>query len=69
VRDIGEAKNEVFQINLEQLRKDGKAGLTLRKNDVVFVGTSGPKALLYGALEFFKSVIRVGVGISQTATF
>jgi polysaccharide export outer membrane protein len=69
VRDIGEAKNEVFQINLEQLRKDGKAGLTLRKNDVVFVGTSGPKAFLYGALEFFKSVIRVGVGVSQTATF
>jgi len=69
VRDIGGAKNEVFQMNLEQLRKDGKAGLTLRKNDVVFVGTSGPKAFLYGALEFFKSVIRVGVGVSQTATF
>jgi len=69
VRDIGGAKNEMFQINLEQLRKDGKAGLTLRKNDVVFVGTSGPKAFLYGALEFFKSVIRVGVGVSQTATF
>jgi polysaccharide export outer membrane protein len=69
VRDIGEAKNEVFQINLEQLRKDGKAGLTLQKNDVVFVGTSGPKAFMYGALEFFKSVIRVGVGVSQTATF
>jgi len=69
VRDIGGAKNEMFQINLEQLRKDGKAGLTLRKNDVVFVGTSAPKAFLYGALEFFKSVIRVGVGVSQTATF
>jgi len=69
VRDIGGAKNEVFQINLEQLRQDGKAGLTLRKNDVVFVGTSGPKAFFYGALEFFKSVIRVGVGVSSTASF
>jgi polysaccharide export outer membrane protein len=69
VRDIGGAKNEVLQINLEQLKRDSKPGLVLRKNDVVFVGTSGPKALLYGALEFFKSVIRVGVGISQTATF
>lgn len=69
VRDIGGAKNEMFQINLEQLRTDGKAGPTLQKNDVVFVGTSAPKAVLYGALEFIKSVIRVGVGISSTATF
>ena len=69
VRDVGGAKNELLQINLEQLRKDGKPGPTLRKNDVVFVGTSGPKAVLYGALEFFKAVIRVGVGGSSTATF
>ena len=69
VRDVGGPKNEVFQINLEQLKRDGTPGLVLRKNDVVYVGTSGPKAFMYGALEFLKSVIRVGVGVSSTATF
>lgn len=69
VRDVGGPKNEVFQVNLEQLKRDGKPGMVLRKNDVVYVGTSGPKALLYGALEFFKAVIRVGVGVSSTASF
>jgi len=69
LRDVGGAQNEVVQINLEQLSKAATSGLALRKNDVVFVGTSGPKAFLYGALEFFKSIIRVGVGISQTVAF
>lgn len=53
--------NEIFNINLEQLKRDGKPALAIQKNDVVFVGTSGPKAVFYGALEFFKSVIRVGL--------
>ena len=69
LRDVGGPKNEVFQVNLEQLAKEAKPGLVLKRNDVVYVGTSGPKSMLYGALEFFKSIIRVGVGISQTATF
>jgi len=69
LRDAGGPKNEVYQINLEQLNKDAKPGMVLQKNDVVFVGTSGSKAFLYGALEFFKSVIRVGVGVTSTATF
>jgi polysaccharide export outer membrane protein len=69
LRDAGGPKNEVYQLNLEQLAKEAKPGMVLQKNDVVFVGTSGPKAFFYGALEFFKSVIRVGVGLSSTATF
>ena len=69
VRDVGGPKKELFQFNLDQIKKDGKPGLPIQKNDVLYVGTSGPKALLYGALEFFKSVIRVGVGVSQSATF
>ena len=69
LRDAGGPKNEVYQINLEQLNKDAKPGMVLQKNDVVFVGTSGSKAFWYGALEFFKSVIRVGVGVTSTATF
>lgn len=63
------SKNEVFKIDVTQVKQEGKPALTIQKNDVVFVGTSGPKAVLYGALEFFKSVIRIGVGVSQTATF
>jgi len=54
-------KIEVFNINLEQLKLEGTTGLAIQKNDVVFVGTSGPKAVFYGALEFFKSVVRVGL--------
>jgi len=69
LRDAGGPTKEVFQVNLEQAMKDGKVALALRKNDVVFVGTSGPKALLFGALEFFKAVIRVGVGVSSSGTF
>jgi polysaccharide export outer membrane protein len=69
LRDVGGPKNEVFHVNLGQLTKDATPGLVLKKNDVVFVGTSGPKSMLYGALEFFKSIIRIGIGVSQTATF
>lgn len=57
---VNGSKNEVFNINLEQLKLEGKQALTLQKNDVVFVGTSGPKAVLFGALEFIKAVARVG---------
>jgi polysaccharide export outer membrane protein len=69
LRDVGEPKNEVFQVNLEHLAKAATPGLALKKNDVVFVGTNESKAMLYGALEFFKSIIRIGVGVTQTATF
>ena len=69
LRDVGEPKNTVLQVNLEHLATAATPGPALKKNDVVFVGTSGPKALLYGALEFFKSIIRIGVGVTQTATF
>ncbi len=55
------SKNEVFQVNLEQLKQEGKPGLAIQKNDVVFVGTSGPKAVFFGAVEFLKNVIRVGL--------
>jgi len=57
------------ELNLDHVKREGKPGLPIQKNDVVYVGTSGPKAFLYGALEFFKSIIRVGVGVSQQATF
>ncbi len=69
LRNVGGQNSEIYQINLEQLVKESKQGMLLQKNDVVFVGTSGSKAFLYGALEFFKAVIRVGVGITSTATF
>lgn len=58
---VNESKNEIFNINLEQLKREGKPALAIQKNDVVFVGTSGPKAVFFGALEFFKSVVRVGL--------
>jgi polysaccharide export outer membrane protein len=58
---VNGSKNEVFSINLEQLKQEGKPALAIQKNDVVFVGTSGPKAVFFGALEFFKSVVRVGL--------
>lgn len=58
---INGSKNEVFKINLDQLKQDGTPGLAIQKNDVVFVGTSGPKAVMYGALDFFKTIIRFGV--------
>lgn len=58
---VNGSKNEVFNINLEQLKQEGKPALAIQKNDVVFVGTSGPKAVFFGALEFFKSVVRVGL--------
>jgi polysaccharide export outer membrane protein len=64
LRDAGGPKNEVFEFNMEQLKKVGQPGLTLKKNDVVFVGTNESKAFMYAALEFFKSIIRVGVGFS-----
>lgn len=54
-------KTEVLHIDLEQLRREGRAAPAIQKNDVVFVGTSGPKTVLYGAMDFFKSVIRVGL--------
>ncbi len=69
LRDVGGPTNEVYQLNLEQLAQEAKPGMVLQKNDVVFVGTSESKAFLYGALEFLKSVIRVGVGVSSNATF
>jgi polysaccharide export outer membrane protein len=58
---VNGSKIEVFNINLEQLKLEGTTALAIQKNDVVFVGTSGPKAVFYGALEFFKSVVRVGL--------
>lgn len=58
---MSESKNEVLKINIDQVKQEGKPGLVIQKNDVVFVGTSGPKAVLYGAVDFFKSVIRVGL--------
>jgi polysaccharide export outer membrane protein len=54
------SKAELFKIDLEQLKQDGRPGLIIQKNDVVFVGTSGPKAVLFGAVEFVKTVVRVG---------
>ncbi len=69
LRNAGAENNEIYQINLEQLVKEAKPGMVLQKNDVVFVGTSEAKAFWFGALEFFKSVIRVGVGVTSTATF
>jgi len=53
-------KAELLKIDLEQLQKEGKAGLLLQKNDVVFVGRSGPKTVLYGAIDFITTVVRVG---------
>lgn len=58
---VNGSKTDVFNINLEQLKLEGTTALAIQKNDVVFVGTSGPKAVFYGALEFFKSVVRVGL--------
>lgn len=69
VRDAGGPKIEVFQLNLEQLKREGKPGLAIQKNDVVYIGSSGARAFLYGALDFVKSIIRVGVGVTSSATF
>jgi polysaccharide export outer membrane protein len=54
------SKAELFKIDLDQLKQEARPGLVIQKNDVVFVGTSGPKAVLYGAVEFVKTVVRVG---------
>lgn len=54
------SKAELLKVNLEQLKQEGRPGLVIQKNDVVFVGTSGPKAILFGAVEFVKTVVRVG---------
>ncbi len=54
------SKTEVFHVNLEQLRSEGKVAPVIQKNDVVFVGTSGPKTVLYGAVDFVKTVVRFG---------
>jgi polysaccharide biosynthesis/export protein len=51
---------EVLHVNLEQLRREGKAAPAIQKNDVVFVGSSGPKAVLYGAVDFVKTIVRFG---------
>lgn len=69
LRDVGGPKKEVFQVDLEQLRKNGKPGLPISKNDVVFVGTSAPKAVLYGALDFLRSVLRIGISASKDIAF
>ena len=52
---------EVFKIDLEHLKQEPMPGLIIQKNDVVFVGTSGPKAVLFGAIEVIKQIVRVGV--------
>jgi polysaccharide export outer membrane protein len=54
------SKTEVLHIDVEQLRREGRTAPAIQKNDVVFVGTSGPKAVLFGAVEFVKTVVRVG---------
>lgn len=53
-------QTEVIHVDLQQLRREGKPALAVQKNDVVFVGTSGPKAVLYGAVDFVKTIIRFG---------
>ncbi|MDE2484090.1 MAG: SLBB domain-containing protein [candidate division NC10 bacterium] len=58
---VSGSNNEVFRINVNQVKQEERPGLIIQKNDVVFVGTSGPKAALYGAIDFFKAVIRVGL--------
>ena len=58
---VSESKNEIIRIDVNQVKQEGKPGLVIQKNDVVFVGTSGPKAVLYGAVDFFKSILRVGL--------
>jgi len=58
---VNGSKTEVFNINLEQSKLEGTVALAIQKNDVVFVGTSGPKAVFFGAVDFFKSVVRVGL--------
>lgn len=53
-------QTEVIHVDLQQLRREGKPAPVIQKNDVVFVGTSGPKAVLYGAVDFVKTIIRFG---------
>lgn len=55
------SKAELLKVNLEQLKQEGRPGLVIQKNDVIFVGASGPKTVLFGAVEFVKMVVRVGV--------
>ncbi|MDE2058417.1 MAG: SLBB domain-containing protein [candidate division NC10 bacterium] len=59
-------KIEVFHVDLEQLRREGKPAQAIQKNDVVFVGTSGPKAALYGAVDVFKAVVHFGLYPTMT---
>lgn len=54
------SKAELLKVDLTQLQREGKPGLLLQKNDVVFVGTSGPKTVLYGAADFIKTIVRFG---------
>lgn len=54
------SKAELLKIDLKQLQREGKPGLVIQKNDVVFVGTSGPKTVLYGAADFVKTIVRFG---------
>lgn len=54
------SQTEILHVNLEQLRLEGKAALAVQKNDVIFVGTSGPKSVMYGAVDFVKTIVRFG---------
>lgn len=54
------SKTEVLHVNLEQLRQEGRAAPAVQKNDVIFVGSSGPKTVLYGAVDFVKTIVRFG---------
>lgn len=54
------SKAELLKIDLKQLQQEGRPGLAIQKNDVIFVGTSGPKTVLYGAADFVKTIVRFG---------
>jgi len=55
---------EVLRFNLNEFeRGDGKTAPELQKNDVVVLGKSGPKAFLFGLMDFVRGMFSISRGM------
>lgn len=57
-------EREILKFNMEEFEKgEGPTALELQKNDVVIVGQSEPKAVLFGVLEFVRGMFSISRGM------
>lgn len=63
-RAAPDGSTQVMKYDINDIEA-GRPAPEILRNDVVLVGKSGRKSVAYGLLDFFKSIINIGVGVSR----